>query len=57
MRKSLELRFLEIGIDPDFAKRADSHQTLAGQDIVAWIDIAARDDAVDFRNDGAIAKI
>jgi hypothetical protein len=51
------LCLLEIGVDPDFVKRADRHQTLAGQDIIAGIDIAARDNAVNFGDDLTIAKV
>ena len=57
MRKSAKLGFLEIGVDPDFVERADRHQTLPGQNVVAWINIAACDDPIDFRNDAAIAKV
>jgi hypothetical protein len=48
---------LEIGINPDLAERADRHQALSDLDIVARIDIPARDDAVDLRDDVAIAKV
>ena len=44
-----ELRFLEVGIDPDFRQRAHGHQALAGDDVVPGIHVAARDDAVDLR--------
>ena len=52
-----QLRLLEIGIDPDLAERADRHQALADLNVIARIDVAARDDAVDLRDDVAIAKI
>ena len=52
-----QLRFLEIGVDPDFVERADRHQTLPGQNIVAGIDIAAGDNTVNFRDDLTIAKV
>ena len=42
-----QLRFLEICIDPDFRDRANRHQALASDHIVARIDVAAGDDAVD----------
>jgi hypothetical protein len=51
------LRLLEIGIDPDLAERADRHQTLPDLNIVARIDISARDDAIDLRRDVAITKV
>ena len=34
-----ELRFLEIGVDPDFGQRADRHQALARDDVVAGIHV------------------
>ena len=52
-----QLRLLEIGIDPDLVERADRHEILADLDIIARIDVSARDDAVDLRDDVAIAKI
>ena len=52
-----ELRLLEIGVDPDLVERADRHQILADLDVVARIDVSARDDAVDLRDDVAVAKI
>jgi hypothetical protein len=52
-----QLRLLEIGIDPDLAERADRHQVLPDLNIIARIDISARDDAVDLRDDVAIAKV
>ena len=52
-----QLRLLEIGIDPDLAERADRHQALPDLNIVAGIDISARDDAVDLRDDVAISKV
>jgi hypothetical protein len=51
------LCLFEIGVDPDFAKRADRHQILPGQNIIAGIDIAARDNAINFRGDLTIAKV
>ena len=53
----LQLCLFEIGVDPNFAKRADRHQTLAGQDIIAGIDIAARDNAVNFGDDLTIPQV
>ena len=53
----VELRLLEIGVDPDFVERADCHQTLADLDIVARIDVAAGDDAIDLGDDVAVAQI
>ena len=52
-----QLRFLEVGVDPDFVERANRHQVLADLNIVAGIDVAARDDAVDLRCDIAVTKI
>jgi len=52
-----QLRLLEVGVDPDIAERADRHQALPDLDIIARIDIPARDDAVDFRNNIAVAKV
>ena len=52
-----QLRLLEIGIDPDFIERADRHQILADLNIIARIDIPARDDTVDLRGDVAVAEI
>ena len=53
----MELRFLEIGVDPDFGKRADSHQALPRDDVVAGVDVAAGDDAVDLGHHVAVAEI
>ena len=44
-----QLRFLEVGVNPDFVERANRHQVLADLNIVARIDVAPRDDAVDLR--------
>ena len=44
-----QLRFLEVGVNPDFVERANRHQVLADLNIVARIDVAPRDDAVDVR--------
>ena len=52
-----QLRFLEVGVDPDFVERANRHQVLADLDKVARIDVAPRDDAVDVRGDVAVTKI
>ena len=52
-----QLRLLEIGVDPDFAERADRHQVLPDLHVVARIDVSARDDAVDLRDDVAVAKV
>jgi hypothetical protein len=52
-----ELRLLEIGVDPDLVERANRHETLPDLDIVARVDVPARDDAIDLRNDVAVAKI
>jgi hypothetical protein len=52
-----ELGFLEIRIHPDVAQRADRHEALADLHIVAGIHVASRDDAVDLRDNGAIAQV
>src|SRR5215831_2310792 len=52
-----QLRLLEIGIDPDLAERADRHQALSDLNIIARIDIPARDDAVNLRDNVTIAKV
>ncbi len=52
-----ELRFLEIGVDPDFRQRADGHQALPGDHVVAGIHVAPGDDAVDLGHHVAIAQI
>ena len=57
MRKSPELRLLEVGVNPDFVERADRHESLANLDIVARIDVSARDDPVDLGDDIAVAEI
>ena len=51
------MRLLEIGVDPQVADRLQGHHLLAGLHVVARIDVAAADDAVDFREDAAIAEI
>jgi hypothetical protein len=52
-----QLRFLEIGVDPDVIERANRHQVLADLNIIARIDLPARHDAIDLRDDAAIAKV
>ena len=52
-----QLRLLEIGVDPDLGERADGHQRLAGLHIIAGVDVAARDHAVDFGQHLAIAQV
>ena len=52
-----DLRFLEVGVDPDFGQRADRHQRLAGLHVVARVDVAARDHAVDLGVDVAVAQV
>ena len=44
-----QLRFLEIGIDPDVAQRANGHQALANLHIVPGVHVPSRDYAIDFR--------
>jgi hypothetical protein len=52
-----KLRFLEIGIDPDIAERSDRHQRLPGLHIVARIDVSARHNAINIRDDIAVTKV
>ena len=52
-----ELGFLEVGVDPDLGERADGHQVLPGLDVVAGVDVAAGDHAVDLGDDVAIAQV
>ena len=52
-----ELRFLEVGIDPNLGERAHGHEALADLHVVAGIDVAARHHAVDFRYDVAVAQV
>ena len=52
-----ELRLLEIGVDPDIAERADRHQILANLNVIARINVPARDDAVNLRDDVTITKV
>ena len=52
-----ELRLFEIRVNPDFIERADRHETLANLHIVARIDVSARDDPIDLRDDVAVAEI
>lgn len=52
-----QLRLLEIGVDADLVERANRHQALADLNIVARIDISARDGAVDLRDAVAMAKV
>ena len=57
MRRLAQLRFLEVGVDPDLGERADRHQALARHHVVARIHVAAGDDAVDLGQHVAVAKI
>src|SRR6516225_291608 len=52
-----QLRFFEIGIDPDLAERSDRHQILSNLHIIARIDISARHNPVNLCNDIAVTKI
>src|SRR5262245_13050801 len=52
-----QLRFLEVGIDPDFRERADSHQTLPHGDVVAGVDVTAGHHAIDLAEDVAVAQV
>ncbi len=52
-----KLRLLEVGVDPQVADRLQGHHLLARLNVVARIDVAAADDAVDFGKDAAIAEI
>ena len=46
-----QLRFLEVGVDPDVPQRAQRHEALADLHVVAGVDVAARDHAVDLGDD------
>ena len=52
-----QLRLLEVGVDPDLGERADRHQVLADLDVVAGVDVAAGDHAVDLADDVAVAEV
>ena len=52
-----QLRFLEVGVDPDLGERTHGHQALTNLDIIPWIDVAAGDLAVDFAHDVAVAEV
>ena len=52
-----QLGFLEVGVDPDLADRADGHDLLSGLKIIALVDVPPRDEAVDFGFDRAVAEI
>jgi len=52
-----ELGLLEIRVDPDITQRADRHEALPDLDVVAGIHVAAGDNAVNLREDRAIAQI
>ena len=52
-----QLRFLEVGVDPDFAQRTNRHQVLADLNKVARIDVAPCDNAIDLCNDVGVTKI
>ena len=52
-----QLRFLEVGVNPDFVERANRHQVLADLNKIARIDVAPRDDAVDLRDDVGVTQI
>ncbi len=52
-----QLRLFEISVDPNLGERPHRHQALALLHVVAWIDVAPRDDAVDLAQHVAIAEI
>jgi hypothetical protein len=52
-----QLRFLEVGVNPDLVERANRHQVLADLNIVARIGVAPRDDAVDLGDDVGVTEI
>ena len=52
-----QLSLLEVGVDPDLGERADGHQALPGLDVVAGVDVAAGDHAVDLADDVAVAEV
>ena len=51
------MRLLEIRVDPNLAEGADRHQILADLNVIARIDVPARHDAVNLRDDVAKTKI
>src|SRR5204863_1646421 len=51
-----ELRLLEISVDPNLADGPDRHQALTDLHVIAGIDAAPRDDAVDLAHDVAVAE-
>ena len=48
---------LEIRVDPNLAEGADRHQILADLNVIARVDVPARHDAVNLRDDVAKTKI
>ena len=57
MRRSANCVSLKIGVDPDFCKRANSHQVLSYLDVVAEVDVATCYYSVDFADDIAVAEV
>ncbi len=57
MRRFGQLGFLEIGVDPDFRQRTDHHQRLTGLHVIARVDVAARDHAIDLGKNVAVAQV
>ena len=57
IRRSLSCVSLKLASTQISSKRADRHQTLPSQHIVAGIYITARDDAINFRDNFTIAKV
>lgn len=55
--KLSELRFLEIGVDPDVGQGANGHDALSGHNVIAGIDVPPGDHAVDVGNYIRIAEI
>ena len=52
-----ELGLLEVGVDPDLGDRADGHQALPHGDVVARVDVAGGDHAVDLADHVAVAQV
>ena len=57
MRRSPSCVSLKLASTQISSERADRHETLADLDVVARIDVSARDDAIDLGDDVAVAEI
>ena len=52
-----ELGLFEVGVDPDLGERPDGHQVLTCLNVVAGIDVAPGDHAVDLGDDIAVPEV